>query len=166
MKIAIFSDSHDHQPNLEKFLDWADKNNITKLIFCGDLCAPAILKNIIAPKFKGAIHMVFGNVTDRELLPRVAAGFEQVVHHGDQGEIKIDKSTIGFVHYPKVAREMAASGRYDYVFYGHTHAPWQEKVNGCQLVNPGTLAGLFNKATFAVFDTKTNKLELKLLEKI
>jgi predicted phosphodiesterase len=32
------------------------------------------------------------------------------------------------------------------------------------LVNPGNLAGMFYKATFAIYETKTDKLELKILE--
>jgi len=34
------------------------------------------------------------------------------------------------------------------------------------LANPGTLAGMFSKATFAVYDTSTNNLELKILERL
>ena len=56
------------------------------------------------------------------------------------------------------------SGRYDYVFYGHNHTPWEEKIGNTVVANPGTLAGMFQKATFAVLDTKNKKLELKILE--
>jgi hypothetical protein len=34
------------------------------------------------------------------------------------------------------------------------------------MVNPGELAGQFYKPTFAVYDTDTSLLELKILEKI
>lgn len=166
MKIAIFSDSHDNIPNLEKFLDWCKKNKIKELIFCGDLCAPATLKEILEPKFKGKIHMVFGNVGDRELEPQVAAHLSNVIHYGEAGESKIDNKKIAFTHFPQKAKKLAQSGKYDIIFYGHTHKPWEEKVNKCRLVNPGTLAGMFYKATFAVYDTKTNRLELKILENL
>ncbi|MCX6797241.1 MAG: metallophosphoesterase family protein, partial [Candidatus Doudnabacteria bacterium] len=58
------------------------------------------------------------------------------------------------------------SQKYDFVFHGHTHKPWQETIGKTIIINPGTLAGLFNKATFAVFDTETKKAQLILLEKI
>ncbi|MFH1192432.1 MAG: metallophosphoesterase family protein [bacterium] len=61
---------------------------------------------------------------------------------------------------------MAESGKYDYVFYGHTHKPWEEMVGECKLLNPGTLAGMFYRATFAVWDTVNNKFSLKILEKL
>jgi len=155
MKIAIFSDSHDNKPNLEKFLVWVNKNNIKEVIFCGDLCAPAILQNIIMPNYQGRLHMVFGNVTDREVLPKVAGKYDNVIHYGDEGEVEIDKIKIGFIHYPDKAKQMADSGQFDYVFYGHTHKPWEEEINSCILANPGTLGGLFYRATFAVFDTES-----------
>lgn len=164
MKIAIISDTHDNVPNLEKALQWMKANGIEQIIHCGDLCAPSILIKVLAPQFSGPIHMVFGNVEDRELLAKVAAGFPQVKHYGDVGEIKLDGKKIAFVHFPDKAKVLAGSGKYDLVFYGHNHTPWEEKVAQTRLINPGTLAGLFAKATFAVYDTITDKLELKILE--
>jgi predicted phosphodiesterase len=51
----------------------------------------------------------------------------------------------------------------DIIFYGHTHKPWIEIKNGIQIVNPGTLGGVFTPATFAVWDTDKREPELKLL---
>jgi hypothetical protein len=166
MRIAIISDTHDNVPNLEKALAWMKENNIEQLIFCGDLCAPSMIKEIIAPNFSGQIHMVFGNVEDRELTPQVAGQFKNVKHYGDQGEFKIDQHDVAFVHFPMEAKKLAESGKYDFVFYGHTHKPWTEKIGKTEMLNPGTLAGMFNKATFAVWDTETGEIELKILEKI
>ena len=166
MKIAIISDTHDNVPNLEKALAWMKKNNIEQIIHCGDLCAPSILVETLGPGFAGPMHMVFGNVEDRETLIEKVADFDQVKHYGDQGEATLDGKKIAFTHFPEEGRQLAASGKYDYVFYGHTHKPWEEKVGRTRLVNPGTLAGLFAKATFAVYDTEADKLELIILEKI
>ncbi len=54
----------------------------------------------------------------------------------------------------------------DIIFYGHTHKPWIEEQNQIKIVNPGTLGGVFQKATFALYDTGDRKLELKILETI
>lgn len=164
MRVAIFSDSHDNIPNLNKFFDWINKNGIKEVIFCGDLCASATLRDIIMPKYEEKLYMVFGNVADRENLSKLVLKYNNVIHFGDQGSIKIDGLRIGFVHYPEKARIMAETKEYDFIFYGHTHKPWLESVGNCFMANPGTLAGLFNKATFAVLDTNTSKLELKLLD--
>jgi len=182
MKLAIISDSHDNLPNLEKFLSWARENKIETIIHCGDIASPDTVKKVLAPKFKGQIHLVHGNVSDRDLLYEVCDEIKNTTLHGDEGTLTIDGIKIAFCHYDYTAKELAESGKYDLVFYGHTHKPWIEKiypvksgeadakqfnrVGNTQIINPGTLAGMFNKATFSVYDTKTKELELKLLEKI
>lgn len=166
MKLAIISDTHDNVPNLEKALKWINKNKIKVIIHCGDLSAPSMLTKVIALKFKGQINFVHGNVGDRELLEEVAKKYKKFIIHGNAGKIEIDKKKIAFTHFPWLAEKLAKGGRYDLVFYGHTHKPWEEKIGQTRMANPGTLAGMFYRATFAVYDTKTDKLELKILEKI
>lgn len=166
MKLAIISDSHDNLPNLEKFLAWVNINKIEMIIHCGDLAAPSVIKKELAPKFSGPIHFIHGNVADRELNEKVAGEFKNVTSHGDEGRLEIDGKKIAFCHYPKQAEDLAQTGRYDLVFYGHDHKPWEKYIGQTRLLNPGTLAGMFNKATFAVYDAKTGKAELILLEKI
>lgn len=165
MKLAIISDTHDNAPNVEKFLDWAKTNDIGAIIHCGDIAAPSMINELFAPKFLGDMHLVFGNVADRELLPVVCQKYANCQVHGDQGELEIDGIKIAFCHRPEEAKELAATGKHHLVFFGHTHKPTMETLpNNCQLINPGTLGGLFQKATFAVFDTATKKIELKILE--
>jgi hypothetical protein len=166
MKIAIFSDSHDNIPNTEKALDWISREKINFLIHCGDLAAPAILTDVIAPKFSDQIHFVHGNVGDPELLEKISKNFPNVTVHGEVGQTEIGGKKIAFTHFPEKAIELAKKGGFDLVFYGHTHKPWEEKIGTARLINPGTLAGMFYKATFAVYDTETDKLELKILERI
>jgi len=106
------------------------------------------------------------------------------------GEIEISKKTtthpppshspkasgllIAFCHSPKTALGLAFSQKYDIVFYGHTHKPWEttphqsklgtgQEIRKTKLVNPGNIAGLFFKPTFAIYDIKTNKLKLCIL---
>jgi len=166
MKLAIISDSHDNLINLEKFLNWANNNQIDQIIHCGDLCAPGTLKNVLSPKFLGKIHLIHGNVSDREFLDKVAAGLPNIKFYGDQGEIEIDGKKIGFVHRPEEAKTLINQRKYDFIFYGHTHQPWEEKIGQTRLFNPGTLAGMFYKATFAVYDSEKDTVELKILEQI
>jgi len=166
MRIAILSDSHDNIPNILKALDWINQAGISLIIHCGDLAAPAVLSKVIMPKFSGEFHFVHGNVGDSELLEKVAKDFPNVTVHGEVGQIELDNRKIAFTHFPEKALELAKKGTFDLVFYGHTHKPWEEKIGDCRMVNPGTLAGMFYKATFAVYDTATDKLELKILERI
>jgi uncharacterized protein len=166
MKIAIISDSHDNIPNIEKFLLWAKENKIETIIHCGDIAAPRVVKEVFEPQFAGEMHLVHGNVSDRDVLYEVCDEIKKFTLHGDEGELEVDEIKMAFCHFPEKANELAESNKYDVVFYGHTHKPWIEKVGNAQIVNPGTLAGLFSKATFSVYDTKTKELKLKLLEKL
>jgi len=166
MKIAIVSDSHDNIPNIDKMLGYTKNEKINIMLHCGDVCAPSVLE-YLAKKFTGEIYHVYGNVDgDREMMEKISKKYSSVHLLGDEGTVKIKgiNLKIGIVHYPGKAREMAASANYDIAFYGHNHRPWDEVVRKTRLINPGTLAGLFQKATFAIWDTESGKLELKVLE--
>lgn len=172
MRIAIMSDSHDNIPNMEKALKYINEHRINFIIHCGDLAAPSMLKDVMVPNFNGQIHMVYGNVGDPDLLNQVANKCKEVKVHGDRGEVEVEGKKIGFCHTPMEAKKLAETGQFNIVFYGHTHRPWEEKIEvGSQklevrMVNPGTLAGMFYKATFAIYDTNTDKLELIILENL
>ncbi|MCX7779271.1 MAG: metallophosphoesterase [Patescibacteria group bacterium] len=166
MKIAIISDTHDNVPNLEKTLAWLKSQGVSLIVHCGDLCAPAMLNKVLIPNFSGQIHLVYGNVSDRESLKENVKEFKNVNLHGDFGKLKIDGKKIAFVHQQEEAEKIAKTQKYDLVFYGHSHKPWEKKIGQTRLVNPGNLAGMFYKATFAVYDTETDKLELKILERL
>ena len=173
MLIAIFSDTHDNWPNTERAIHYLNKHKIRTMIHCGDVCAPLTLE-AMAKTFKGKIHFVKGNVDgDIEGFKKHVDHYKNLKFYGLTGKLEIDKLKIVFCHMPFVAKKMARLGRgqaqsqkYDFVFYGHTHKPWQEKNGKTTLINPGTVAGLFTKATFAIFDTATKKAQLILLEKI
>jgi len=166
MKIAIISDTHDNVPNLEKALSWIKSQDIFVIIHCGDICAPSILTKVIVPNFSGKIHLVCGNVGDRQLLEEAVKTLENVKFYGDRGEIELEKKKIAFCHKPEEAEKLAETRKYDLVFYGHTHQPWVQIIGKTRLANPGNLAGMFYKATFAIYNSETDKLELKILEKL
>jgi putative phosphoesterase len=154
MKIAIVSDTHNNWPNFKKAIEWIKKENIKLVLHCGDISAQEIVTHANALFKEGEIKYVRGNA-DYD-LPDIP----------DELTVEFNSKKIGFVHFPDEAKKMAQSGKYDMVFYGHTHRAWDEKIGNCHMINPGEMAGQFYKATFAVYDTSTGELELKILEKI
>lgn len=160
MKIAIFSDTHDNLVTLEKALAFAAKEGIGQIIHCGDLANPETL-DFLLDRFPGPINLARGNMDSQKLASKNRAKLWE-----DYGEITVEDKKIAFVHFPEKALELAKKDEFDLVFYGHTHKPWEETIGRTRLVNPGTLAGMFYKATFAVYDTSAGKLELKILEKL
>lgn len=165
MKIAIIADSHDNLVNLEKCLLFCEKEEVNIIFHCGDWCAPSTLK-FTRELFSEKIYGVFGNVhgEDKEML-NTAKEFD-INLKKDKNKIIIDNIRMSIVHHPEEARKLAQTKKFDLIFYGHTHKPWQDKSDETFLVNPGTLAGMFMRATFAIYDTKTRKLELKLLDQL
>lgn len=159
MKLAIISDTHDNLENLKKFFDFAKRENIKILIHCGDVTTAETLKEI-EKNFK-EIFLCLGNTDFRENLKR---GAKKTKIFEGQGEIEIESLKIGFSHQLNLKNKNFEN--FDFYFFGHTHWPFLKKEKNCILANPGNLAGLFFKASFATLETKTKKLELKILEKI
>lgn len=157
MKIGIISDTHDHIEVTRKSIQKIEELGCKILIHCGDFCAPFMIKEL--SNFSGEVHCCFGNTDDRFLSTKLAQE-NKIQLHGEMGEIEVNNKKIAFTHYPQFAEGLAALDKYDIVLYGHTHTSHKEKVNSTWLVNPGEIMGLKNKSSFAVYDTKTNDIEL------
>lgn len=164
MKVAIFSDLHDNLPNLNLFLAWVKKHQVDSLIFCGDLANVATLK-LLAESFPNKIYMVGGNADSFYLSD--TKKFKNITYAEDKLEFKLDNQKIIIVHKPTdLKRYLLEDSSFDFAFHGHTHKPWLTKQDGLIIANPGTLTEIFGKSSFAVLDTETGKLELKILETI
>ncbi len=163
MRIAIISDIHDNQVNLKKFLLWARDEDIDKLICCGDVTDGETL-NILATGFEGGIFLVKGNaeIYNEKDIEK----YDNIEYGGKQAVFSVDGSEFGLCHEPFLADKILERGPVPLIFCGHTHKPWIEDKNGAKLVNPGTLGGMFARATFAFWDNSKNKLDLKILDLI
>lgn len=153
MIFAIVSDSHDNIKNFNKAIDWLNKENIKLILHCGDICNQETIDEAIK-NFKGEIKFVRGN------------GDYDLEDIQESMEVELGGKKIFLNHYPDIAKKAAESQKYDLVFYGHTHKPWEEKIGNSRLVNSGELAGQRFKPTFAIYNTDTDLLELKILEKL
>ncbi len=152
MEIAIVSDTHNNWANFKKAIEWIKKEKIKLILHCGDISSQEIIGQA-KKSFAGKIKFVKGNADWNLDLP-------------EKMELKFNSKKIAFCHFPNEAKKFAQSGKFDLVFYGHTHRPWDEKIGNCHMINPGELAGQFYKPTFAVYDTASENLELKILEKL
>jgi putative phosphoesterase len=159
MKIAIISDTHDNLENLKKFFKFSKKEKIEILIHCGDVCNGETLKEI-EKNFK-KIYLSLGNCDMKDEILKKA---KETKIFEKEGKIEIENLNIGFCHEFDYKNKKLKD--FDFYFFGHSHWPFLKREGKCYLANPGNLAGLFYKATFAILDTKTKKLELKILEKL
>jgi len=165
MKIAIFSDSHDNLYNIDLFLNFIQEQKIDQIICCGDITTVDTLGQIVT-KCDKTVHLVTGNADNDDNFYSAIDVMDSVLYYDKFGEVSLDNLNLAFVHYPGEAKKLAQTKKYDYVFYGHTHMPWREQVGDCHVVNPGTLAGLFFRASFAIFNTANGFLELKLIDRL
>lgn len=163
MKIAILSDIHDNQVNLEKALKWCSGNKIETLLACGDMASNETIE-MISKGFSGQLHFVKGNMCF--FNEKYIASLENINYHGVVARIKLGDKWIGLCHQPYLLPKVLEKGDCDIVFYGHTHRPWEEVKQGVRFVNPGTLSGMFMTSTFAVYDTESGEMELKLVDRL
>lgn len=178
MKIAIISDVHDNIPNLKKVLDYCNEKisasrRIEKIICCGDLASFETLEYlnenfIIGSSTSESIYFTFGNMDDDYLKDYHFKDnkFRKTKIFKKEGEAEIDNKKIAFVHFPRIAKGLCKTGKYSIVFYGHTHKPWEETINNCKMLNPGTVAGQFYPATFAIWNTESDKFELVRIDQL
>ena len=185
MQIAIISDTHNNEVNLKKVLDYCQTNAIGTIICCGDLASETTL-DFINDNFSGTIHYTFGNMDNDQLKEFIrhpmssdhnarktsdvlnVPKYKNTFLYQNFGELKIENEKIAFVHFPEAAKELCQSGKYDFVFYGHTHKPWSAEVlmketvdqKSCTMLNPGNVAGEIYPPTFAVWNTDNNKFDL------
>lgn len=150
MKIIIFSDLHDNIENWKKLHKHLKKENIKNLIFLGDLCKEETLKRI-KNDYKHKLYLVKGN-----------ADLYKDYKIKEQEFIDINNVKIAFCHFPDKAKLIALNNDLDFVFYGHTHTPWLEKIKNTYLINPGNLNDqVFS--TFALLNLNNKNIELKKL---
>ena len=162
MKIAVFSDSHDNLPNLEKALTLAKEAGLTHGFHLGDFCSPFTVK-ILADSGM-SWQCVWGN-NDGDKVSCMRTGGEQVdFADSDYREITLEGHSLFLTHYPQIARMAALSGKYSASFFGHNHRYSQEILENTLLANPGEVLGhRFKEPSFGIYTTESNTFERVLL---
>ncbi len=157
MKIAIISDIHDHRVKLRNAL--AQIQDVDKLICCGDLCSPFIIKDLAAG-FSKPIHIVFGN-NDGDLfrITQIANDFENIHLHGEIADLVIDNKRFAVTHFDNIGRMLATSDAYDVVCFGHNHKYEISYDEQTLKINPGEIMGeLSGHSSFVVYDTNSSEV--------
>ncbi|MDA3802887.1 MAG: YfcE family phosphodiesterase [Patescibacteria group bacterium] len=162
MKIAIISDIHDNIHKLQKCLEICKRENVEKILCLGDVANKDSLL-YLANNFSNNIFLVRGNACSYS--ESLVKSLDNIKYFDKIGEVIIDNLKIGIVHqaYKIDMLKKAYGDNFDFIFYGHTHKPWIEKKDTSYLANPGNLTGDFYSSSFAILDTKIQKIELKII---
>jgi len=166
MKIAIISDIHDNFHNLVSALKIIEERKPEQIIFLGDFINNGIAK--ILANFKVPVFAVWGNndgdkaaIKETSLKP----GSNLKISENIYDFLEFDGKKIFLTHYPDIAKQMAKSGEYDIVFYGHNHLKNLDKIGDCIVCNPGEIcAQKTGQAGFVIYDTKDNEIEFVEIE--
>ncbi len=166
MKVAILSDIHDNLSNLNIFFELISKkigeNKIENIICCGDVTNEETLKEL-SLKFTGIIYLVKGNgeIYQEKNLEK----YKNINYLGRYNTLKLGNFKIGICHEPIFIKTLLEKEKnLNFIFYGHTHKPWLSIKNKATTINPGTLGGVFQKPSFAIWDSDNGKIKLKLLQ--
>lgn len=164
MKIAILSDIHDHVWNLKRAL--THMQDAEAMLVCGDLCSPFVVRLLGEGFQKGPVHIIFGNNDgDAFRINLVADRFEHIHLHGELFQAEVGGKRFAASHYDNIAAQLARSGQFDVVCYGHNHHYHVEQVKDTLMINPGTIMGYDPTssedipATFVVYDTSLGQVE-------
>lgn len=163
MKIAVMSDIHGNMAYLSRAKKIIDEGKLEIVIVCGDVQDVEALREL--DSWKQKVYIALGNA-DYEIRHKLDVGLlwvERAEIFLDYGVLNIGGTKLAFCHYPKYAEKLAESGRFDIVFYGHNHKPWEEKIGRTVMLNPGEIQARDGKPTFAIYDLAKMKAVLKIL---
>ncbi|HEY69450.1 MAG TPA: metallophosphoesterase [Anaerolineae bacterium] len=148
MKLAVLSDTHDNFRALDQAMPHL--REVDAVLHCGDLVTPSFVQRL-AERVSSPLHIVWGNCDrERVSIQQIAEGWKHITFHGVTAHLELEGIAIAATHYPHVAEELALSGRYGLVCYGHTHVAHEEWVGDCLLLNPGEIQGVHGRCTMAV----------------
>lgn len=157
--LAIISDTHDNLVNLDKILSYCREHGIKHLAHAGDLTNAETL-DYLANNFPGHIWLVSGNCNLFE--DKLTDKYDNITFLGRRGGVfDYQGLKIGLCHEPRLIENLLNEHpELDFIFYGHTHKPWESQVDSTRLINPGNAAGTRYEATFAAYEPKTDDLRL------
>ena len=163
MKIGILSDSHDDHVNVQKVIDVFNESKVEMVLHGGDFISPSTACKFSQLEQAGFIG-VFGNCDrERDSIKSSVTAFGGEIYQGIYTG-QIDRIRVFMTHCCHVVDDVAASGLYDLVIYGHTHKRDIRKVEKAFIVNPGETANLScGDSSVVMLDTGSMNYEVVCL---
>jgi hypothetical protein len=162
MRIAVLADIHENYHNLLRALDLMTELEVTSILCLGDLMNAGIAQVLADAQIP--VFSIWGNNDgDKTTVLGVAHDSGSNLTMGVQtyAFVEVDGRKVFLTHYADLAQPMAKTQEFDAVFFGHEHRPSLEQVGNCLVVNPGEIsAHKTGTATFAVYDTELNQVEI------
>lgn len=154
MILGIVADTHDNLPAVGRAAERLAAAGVEYLLHAGDYVAPFALppwRTLGVP-----VVGVLGNNDGERLV--LASRFAEFGWRLEPkfAFLELDGLRVAMHHEPEPVEALAASGQFDLVVYGHTHAVDVRQANGVQIANPGEVGGwLTGRSTVVTFETTT-----------
>lgn len=159
MKILVISDSHGNISNIKSVMEIAYRSKIDALIHAGDWNTRESVETVLS--YNIPTFAVLGNADiSREVAEKLNAKskkFNELFLILD-----LDGKKVGITHKPSdnkvFFKEHAHSTakNFDLIVNGHLHSASEKKASSTKIIRPGALVNAIN---FAVYDTKSNKVD-------
>lgn len=152
-KICVFSDSHGYPDHMLRVIE---KERPDLIFHLGD--GESDLRAVRRAYPDLPIHCVRGNCDMFSAAPAVmktkVAGVKVFATHGHEFKVKFDRDfqTLRYAGLEADARV---------VLFGHTHAPYHDRVWGMEIVNPGSI-GYGTRPGYAVLTIEDGKVTANL----
>jgi hypothetical protein len=158
--VGIISDIHDNLPNLAKALNYFKVSKIKRLICCGDIGSEETLVYLVE-NFSGQIWSVLGNADAEQIeYQKFKDKFDNLNLFESTGQFAIEGKQILIVHEPWRYEKYLDNPEIEYIFYGHSHKPWQETQNNKIILNPGNVANQIYSPSLATWSPTNNDFKL------
>ena len=148
------SDSHGDATATARAIQLLESRGAEKLIHCGDICSESVLD-----EFAGHdVTFVWGNCDSpsralRKYVSSLDLAWPEALVQIDAAGKKI---AVFHGHEPAFSPAIE-SGRFDYIFYGHTHKYADDMIEKTRVMNPGALYRAAVK-TVALVDTASDSV--------
>ncbi len=163
MLIGIISDTHENMQAIEKAVEIFNSRGVKLVFHAGDIISPITFSHF--DKLVCPIHIVFGNNDGEKTILKEKFSKRGSIIQNPPLEYKLEdngKETKFIIFHipPQNIDELAKSGNYDFIIYGHTHKKDLKEIGKTIIVNPGEAGGwLFGEKTVAILDTEIKNVE-------
>lgn len=137
------------------------ERGVDLLVHAGDLTSPKMLE--LFTRFDCRIVLGNGDIDCEDMNSRAEKFGMSCIEERCEFEVDGKKFILFHGNNVPMFREAVASGKYDYIIKGHTHAFEDYMSNRSRIINPGALYAA-DQHTVAVLDTLTDRLEMIRIE--
>lgn len=160
MVVGILSDSHGDARIVSSALRILADAGAEVFFHCGDIGGEAVFDELIGRR----CWFVWGNMDRQTDGLRAYAQTVGLQEADPEKGIDLGGKTIGLWHGSERGfRGAVRSGRFDYVFFGHTHAQSDVRKGKTRAINPGALHRARVK-TVATLDLETDEVRFHVVD--